>query len=194
MTSNRLNRAFTLAIAAGLATGVFANGTIIGKVETEAGAAISHAVVNIQDATGAFKPGTYVMDQVDKQFSPRVLAISKGSTVKFANSDPFLHNVFSSSRVKTFNVSQASKGDTSELEFDKVGIVPIKCHIHANMSAYIVVVPNPYFAVTNSKGLFRIDNLPAGTYTIKVWTTAGKVSTQSIQVPDSGDAKVIFKV
>lgn len=133
------------------------------------------------------------MNQKDKEFLPHVLAILKGTTVKFDNSDPYFHNVFSSSRVKTFNVSQEKKGDTSTILFDKIGLIPIRCHIHAAMKAYIVVLPNPYFGVSNDKGQFRISDVPAGSYTIKVWSEKG-TATQTIDVPAGDRAKVIFKV
>jgi len=93
-----------------------------------------------------------------------------------------------------FNVSQEKRGDTSTLTFDKAGLVPIRCHIHASMKAYIVVLPNPYFDVSNEKGLFHISDVPAGTYTVKVWSENAGSSTQTIEVPSGGRAKVIFKV
>lgn len=169
-----------------------ANGEIIGMVQSGKGR-VSNAVVSLEGVSGNFSGGTAVMGQKDKEFVPSVLAVVKGTSVKFENSDPFFHNVFSNSRMKAFNVSQQKAGDTSSVVFDKVGIVPIRCHIHASMKAYIVVLPNPYFAVTNSNGLFRISNVPAGTYTIKVWSEHGSPETQSVQVPASGEAKVIFK-
>jgi plastocyanin len=172
-----------------------ANGDIIGMVEMGS-KRVSGAVVSITEAPGSFSAPAepVIMDQKDKEFQPHVLAIMKGTKVRFNNSDPYLHNVFSNSRVKMFNVSQSKKGDTSELTFDKVGLIPIKCHIHASMKAYIMVLPNPYFAVTNEKGLFQIPNVPAGTYTLKVWSEDSSPSTQSVEVTAGGRAKAIFKV
>ncbi len=172
-----------------------ANGEIIGIVEMGS-KRVHGAVVSITDATGTFAPPAepVVVDQKEKEFLPHVIAIVKGGKVRFNNSDPFLHNVFSSSRVKMFNVSQSKKGDTSELTFDKVGLIPIKCHIHANMKGYIMVLPNPYFAVTNEKGQFQIGNVPAGTYTLKVWSEDSSPSTQSVTVTAGARAKALFKV
>ncbi len=171
-----------------------ANGEIIGMVQGGKGR-VANAVVSLVDVSGSFSGAgkSAQMNQKDKEFSPSVLPVLKGTTVRFVNSDPFFHNVFSSSTVKQFNVSQEKVGDTSEMVFDKPGIVPIRCHIHASMKAYVVVLPNPYFALTNANGLFRISNVPAGTYTIKAWTGHGAPETQTIQVPASGEAKVIFK-
>jgi plastocyanin len=182
-------------IVAAIALPVFAraNGDIIGMVE-HGSSRVHNAVVSLVEVPGTFKSSkTVTMNQKDKEFAPHVLAVEKGTTVTFNSEDPFFHNVFSSSRVKTFNVSQEKKGDTSQITFDKPGIVPIRCHIHANMKAFVVVLPNPYFATTNSKGLFKISGVPAGTYTIKVWDETGLSETQSVTVPATGSVKVIFK-
>ena len=172
-----------------------ANGEIIGIVELGS-TRVSDAVVSITEAPGSFTPPATgaTMDQKDKQFVPHVLAILKGTKVKFNNSDPFFHNVFSSSRIKMFNVSQEKKGDVSELVFDKPGLIPIRCHIHASMKAYIVVLSNPYFAVTNEKGQFQIGNVPPGTYTLKVWSEHSSTTTQTVEVTSGGRAKALFKV
>lgn len=184
----------SVCVLAGGAGGHKANGEIIGIVESGSNRVVG-AVVSLADVAGSFSPPSapVVMDQKDKEFNPPVLAVMKGTKVKFNNSDPFFHNVFSNSRVKTFNVSQEKAGDASTVTFDKVGLVPIRCHIHAAMRAVIDVLPNPYFDVTNGKGQFHIADVPPGTYTIKVWSESGGSSTQSVEVPSSGRAKVIFK-
>jgi hypothetical protein len=93
-----------------------------------------------------------------------------------------------------FNVSQEKKGDTSIVTFEKAGLVPIKCHIHAAMKAYIVVLGNPYFDTTNSKGQFRITDVPAGTYSVKVWSEKGSPENQTVEVTSGGRAKLIVKI
>lgn len=172
-----------------------ATGEIIGIVEMGSNR-VPDAVVSLTDVQGSFAPPSepVIMDQKNKEFEPHVLAILKGSTVRFKNSDNFLHNVFSNSRVKMFNVSQVKQGDATNMTFDKSGIIPIRCHIHASMKAYIVVLPNPYFDVTNEKGLFHIGDVPAGTYTLKVWSDHSSPTTQTVEVPAGGRAKVILKV
>ena len=176
-----------------------ANGEIIGIVEQVKGGKttrIRDAVVSLEAVQGSFAaPSKPVdLDQKDKEFIPHVIAVMKGTTVRFISSDPFFHNVFSSSRVQKFNVSQEKKGDVSNVLFDKVGIVPIRCHIHANMKAYVVVLGNPYFDVSNAQGQIRIADVPAGSYTIKVWGEKFASQTQTVVVPASGQGRVIFKV
>lgn len=172
-----------------------AGGEIVGMVKSASGGKQQYAVVSLTSVSGSYSApsSVVVMDQHDKDFVPHVLAVMKGTTVRFSNSDTFLHNVFSSSRVQTFNVSQAKQGDHTDLRFNSPGIVPIKCHIHANMKAYIVVLANPFFAVTSASGLFTINGVPAGTYALKVWSEGGS-ATQSITVPNSGPVKVIIQL
>lgn len=167
---------------------------IVGMVK-KGSSRVPNAVVSLTEVPGSFHaPSSAVrMNQKDKEFSPHVLAIMKGSTVRFENSDPFFHNVFSSSRIQSFNVSQEKAGDYTDVKFPNAGIVPIKCHIHANMKAYIIVLPNPFFAKTNESGIFTIAGVPAGTYTLKVWSEEGS-TTQSITVPSSGEAKTIIQL
>lgn len=172
-----------------------AGGEIIGIVESGS-SRMAYVVVNLTNVSGSYSPPSapVKMDQKNKEFLPPVLAIMKGTKVRFENSDSFLHNVFSNSPVKTFNVSQVKQGDASLVTFNKIGLVPIRCHIHASMKAVIDVLPNPFFDVTNEKGQFLISGIPSGTYTIKMWSERTGSSTQTVQVTAGERAKVIFKV
>ena len=146
----------------------------------------------------------FVMDQQNLAFIPRVLPIPVGSTVLFPNNDKVDHNVFSMSRAKTFNLGSYQPGQSQTVVFDKPGIVEVRCDVHAEMAAYILVMKNPYFAVTDRKGNFEIPDsgylqqvglegiadLPPGKYSIKTRHEKLKTQKKSIVVPDSGDGTV----
>ena len=146
----------------------------------------------------------FVMDQQNLAFIPRVLPIPVGSTVLFPNNDKVDHNVFSMSRTKTFNLGSYQPGQSQTVVFDKPGIVELRCDVHAEMAAYILVMKNPYFAVTDRKGNFEIPDsgylqqvglegiadLPPGKYSIKTRHEKLKTQKKSIVVPDSGDGTV----
>ena len=146
----------------------------------------------------------FVMNQQNLEFIPRVLPIPMGSTVLFPNNDKVDHNVFSMSRTKKFNLGSYKPGDSQTVVFDKPGIVEVRCDVHAEMAAYILVMKNPYFAVTDRKGNFEIPDsgylqqvglegiadLPPGKYTVKTRHEKLKTQKQSIVVPDSGDVAV----
>jgi hypothetical protein len=56
------------------------------------------------------------------------------------------------------------------------------------MSGYIVVVPTPYFAVTDKDGNFTIKDVPPGQYTLRTWSEQAKPATQAVTVTSATDA------
>lgn len=112
---------------------------------------------------------TITMAQEGETFIPHVLPILIGSTVEFPNHDPIFHNVFSLSGTKSFDLGRYPQGNSKVVKFDQTGIIPVFCHIHSDMSAIIMVLDNPYFTVPEADGRYRIDSIPAGTYTLVAW-------------------------
>jgi hypothetical protein len=98
-----------------------------------------------------------------------VLAIPVGTTVDFPNHDPILHNVFSASPAKKFDLGMYDQGVSRSVTFDAPGVVRIGCNVHPKMEAFVIVNPNPYVAVTYAQGKYTIANVPAGGYQIRVW-------------------------
>jgi len=111
----------------------------------------------------------FSMAQEGETFIPHVLPIPVGSTVEFPNRDPIFHNVFSLSGTRVFDLGRYPQGDSKSVKFDRTGIVPVFCHIHSDMSAIIMVLDNPYFAVPGADHGYRIDGIPPGTYTLVAW-------------------------
>lgn len=109
-----------------------------------------------------------VMDQLNTQFSPHILAIQKDSEVRFPNSDSIKHHVYSFSQAKTFELQLYKELNANPLLFSKLGSVELGCNIHDWMLGYIFVVDTPYFGKTDSKGNLTID-LPDGEYQVDVW-------------------------
>ncbi|MEL7296145.1 MAG: plastocyanin/azurin family copper-binding protein [Pseudomonadota bacterium] len=75
----------------------------------------------------------HVVGQKDKMFSVDELTVSVGSTVEFRNEDPFFHNVYSLSDLKTFDLGSYPKGESRAVTFDQPGDVEIECAIHPSM-------------------------------------------------------------
>lgn len=107
--------------------------------------------------------------QKNKQFVPHVIAVEVGSVVDFPNHDPFFHNVFSLFNGKRFDLGLYEAGSTRSVHFDRAGICYIFCNIHPQMSAIVVVVDTPYFAVSNRKGEVVIPDVPPGVYKMGLW-------------------------
>ena len=81
----------------------------------------------------------FVVGQKNKEFTVKSLDIKVGDTVKFENQDPFFHNVFSLSEIKTFDLGSFKQGKSKTVTFDKPGKVDVECAIHPNMHMTIEV-------------------------------------------------------
>lgn len=120
--------------------------------------------------------------QTGETFVPHVLPVVEGTTVEFPNQDPIFHNVFSLSGTKTFDLGRYPKGESRSVNFDRAGIVPVFCHLHSNMSAVVLVLDNEFFAVPNTEGRYRIQGIPAGTYTVVGWHERSERVEQRVEV------------
>ena len=107
--------------------------------------------------------------QKDKRFSPHVIAVRVGSEIDFPNRDPFFHDVFSIYRGKPFDLGLYESGTSRKVRFSQIGVSYIFCNIHPEMSAAVVAVPTPYFAVTAADGSFQIGRLAPGKYKMEFW-------------------------
>ena len=135
-----------------------------------------------------------LMDQRNEQFVPRVLAITAGSVVEFPNSDTKFHSVFSLSKPGPFDLGRYAPGRTGARRFDRPGLIRVFCDIHSHMSGYIVVFGHRYFATTGDDGRYLIPNVPAGGYTLAIWTETGRADSKHVTVPDGGIVEADFVV
>lgn len=140
-------------------------------------------IVYIEKVEGDFKlpQERPKIDQVKLVFIPRVLPVLIGTTVEFYNSDTVLHNVFGVGDDE-FDLG-TWKGDEIETHtFNKLGEVAILCNVHPEMEAYVVVLQNPYFGLTDSEGKYIIKDVPPGNYKLKTWHDVLKSQVQEIVV------------
>jgi plastocyanin len=132
-----------------------------------------------------------VVTQKDATFKPHVLPIILGTTIDWPNQDDILHNVYSFSETKQFDLG-LYKDEVKKVTFDKSGRVDVFCSIHSKMHCVILVLENPHFATTDAKGAFTITNVPAGTYKLKAWHERLPSQVKEITVPESGSVKADF--
>lgn len=177
--------AATVMAAAGNASG---DPSIVGTVVGTDGKGVGEAVVFVRDpvpATAAHH-APQMVDQVNKTFVPELLPVVVGTMVRFPNHDQIHHHVYSFSPAKTFELPLYKGEDAAPVLFDKVGVVKIGCNIHDWMSGIILVLPTPYFTVTDQEGHFTLSDLPDGTYTLSAWHALSKIkpeeASQSVQV------------
>lgn len=160
-------------------------GTLTGSVRCGA-ENDANAVIFLESSSLPQKPKPpeqpVVLDQIRLTFVPHVLPVLVGTTVAFVNSDELKHNVFSSSKVKLFNLGTYPRGVSRSLTFEKPGTVMVLCNVHLEMSAYVVVLETPYFALSDQAGRFSIRNVPPGQYTVKTWHESLKPVTAEITI------------
>ena len=191
------NPALLAALIGMLTTQPVLTGTIEGHIRAPGSKVdLSDFVIFVEDIEGSFPvPETpAVMEQKELRFVPHVLAIQVGTTVEFPNSDPLSHNVFSISEAKRFNLGLYARGVSRRVKFDKPGVVELLCNVHLEMSGYIVVLKNPYFARAGSDGSFRIADVPAGSYRLRCWHERLPVQERNVEVPKTGIAIVDFLI
>jgi len=107
--------------------------------------------------------------QKNKAFHPSLLVIPVGGKVEFPNHDPFFHNVFSLFEGKRFDLGLYESGTTRFVQFDKPGISFIFCNIHAQMSAVVIALATPYYAISDARGDLSIPKVPPGRYELQVF-------------------------
>jgi plastocyanin len=137
---------------------------------------------------------TVQMDQKQCVFVPRVVVVPVGGTVEFLNSDRLLHNLHSAGGDNpTFNRTQP-KGRTIPIAFRRPEIIRIDCDLHPWMRAWVVVAEHPFYAVTNERGEFALENVPSGSYTLQVWHESLGVVKKDVAVSDGVTALTVEMV
>jgi len=142
----------------------------------------------------AAAPAPRVMRQEGLAFVPHVIAVQKGTTVEFPNSDPIFHNVFSLSRKASFDLGRYPMGASKSIQFDEPGIVKVFCHIHSDMSGLVMVLDNPYFTMPDATGRFEIDRIPPGTYRVVAWHERARPLETTVRIEAGRTSRLDFKI
>ncbi len=149
----------------------------------------------LSDSTGhRALPKAPQVSHRDRQFSPRVLPLVRGTTVDFFNDDNIFHNVFSLSRPKSFDLGIYPEGTSKLITFSEPGLVKIHCNIHPNMTSTILVLNNSLFTTTKADGVFQIDDVPDGEVTLRVWNEFSDEQSRTVTLSGGGRVKELFDV
>ncbi|MBZ5577828.1 MAG: carboxypeptidase regulatory-like domain-containing protein [Acidobacteriia bacterium] len=174
-----------------VAAGAVHAGEITGKVT--AGKGISVVWVEAVPGKTFPKPDKPItMDQKSLLFQPHIMVAPVGVTVEFLNSDNVQHNIFwpaiSGNKKLSHNMGTWPKGQTRSFQFDTVGVVPLLCNVHPEMSGYIIVTPTPLYAETDESGAFKIADVPDGSYTVTAWHEGYKNQSKPVTVKGTAAA------
>jgi plastocyanin len=140
-------------------------------VTVAGGGAVAGAVVLAEPANAprARHGLKAVMDQRNLQFVPEVLVVQTGTAVEFPNSDQVRHQVYSFSGAKTFQLALYAGRTHPPVVFDRAGLVTLGCNIHDSMLGFIYVTDSPWYGRTDTDGVLRLHDVPAGDYTVRIW-------------------------
>jgi plastocyanin len=137
--------------------------------------------------------------QKNKSFEPHVLVVPAGASVEFPNHDPFFHNVFSLFEGKKFDLGLYEAGTSRIVRFDRPGISYIFCNIHPEMSAVVITLATPWYAVSKSDGQLSIPEVPFGRYWLHVWSEgmgpeSKEPATREITISEGSTSLGIIRV
>lgn len=136
-------------------------------------------------AGGAAAPVTLDIAINDKEFTPRVVVVPLGSTIRFPNHDPVDHNVFGSEPTR-FDLGQYGRGIAKSWTFMHPGLTRVFCNVHPFMVGFVHVLATRYYAQPAADGTFAIDAVPPGSYTLHVWHERSPEVTRPVVVAASG--------
>ena len=137
--------------------------------------------------------------QKNKSFDPHILVVPVGSMVDFPNHDPFFHNVFSLFEGKRFDLGLYEAGTTRTVRFDRLGISYIFCNIHPEMSAVVITMATPLYAISNRDGQLSLAGVPYGRYMLHVWSEGmgpenAQPPTREITIAENASSLGVIRV
>ena len=166
-------------------------GTVRGRLEVlekggKRAADLTHAVVWVEGPAVRPRPASATVVMKDKAFVPRVVVVPVGGSVEFPNQDPIFHNAFSVSGENRFDLDLYKKPKSGAWTFRHPGLVRVFCNIHPQMSAYVLVRDNPFWARPAADGSFEIAGVPAGDWVLKAWHERAGESARPLAVLEDG--------
>jgi plastocyanin len=160
---------------------------------------LANVVVWLEDASGRLDDlplatGRAMMRQERSTFVPHVLAVARGTTVDFPNSDPVFHNVFSLSKPASFDLGRYPRGESRSVRFEEPGMVKVFCQIHSDMSGVVLVLPHGYFTAPSEDGTYRIEGVPPGDYQVVGWHERARRVSHRVRVEPNGTARADLEI
>jgi len=183
----------TFAPAALLAVASLTYGGDVAGTVTLNGKAVANVAITLEGPRSATALNKR-MDQRERTFVPHVMVVPVGSSVAFPNGDSLHHNVYFTFNEKVVDLGTYARGQSKSFKFDKPGLARMLCRIHAEMSAFILVVETNHYDVSAKNGSYKVEKVPPGTYTLKAWHESGAVATHKVEVPASGVLKFDLEV
>ncbi len=157
---------------------------------------LRNAIITLVGASGDAPPaGTAEIEQKECRYGPHVQVVRPGTELHLKNEDDTLHNVHAFLGNKTlFNLAQPKYRKVIKNTLDEAGLVHLKCDVHDWMEAWILVTDEPFVAVTDENGRYRLEDVPPGTYTLRMWHEALGTAEKQVVVTEGGSAEGNFEI
>ncbi len=124
-----------------------------------------------------------------------VLLFPAGSTVDVLNSDGILHNIHTFGTANPpSNQAQPKFKPKIQIKVEKPETIPVKCDVHGWMSAWWVATDQPYVALTDATGAFKITDLPPGDYEVELWQEKLGKKTEKVSIKPKEETKVAWSM
>jgi plastocyanin len=176
------------------------NSKLSPRLSISKGMGVANAIISLEGITEGKKcekSKKVLLNQTRCEYSPHVMIVAPGTQLEIANNDVILHNVHAYDFMKAsrsiFNIAQPIKGQCTPIknsQLSQVGLIEATCDAgHPWMSAYIMVAPHPYYAVSDANGNFTLRDVPPGTYKLKMWHEGVAVTRTEME---NGKAKKYY--
>ncbi len=122
---------------------------------------------------------------------PSTLVARAGTTLRLDNRDSCSYELFSSD-LTGFDAIQTAPGNARTMTLAAAGHYTIEDRNYAHVNAHLHVLPDLVArGDVDAEGRFVFTNVPAGSYTLKVFYEAREVASQPLEVVERRDALVL---
>jgi hypothetical protein len=109
------------------------------------------------------------LDQKHCRYIPHILLVPESADLQMQSSDATLHTIHMDGAA-SFNLPFPFPGRVTSRSMSTPGLVHLRCNGgHVWMNAEMMVVPHPYYAVTDESGRYEFTDVPPGSYQIVAW-------------------------
>jgi plastocyanin len=134
----------------------------------------------------AIPPKNVTVEISGLQASPAAVVVSEGTVVEFKNLDKVSHDLSTPDAPDMMQTERLASGTVRKQRFATAGEYIVRCAEYPHIVVSVIVTSSPLFSVVEDKGAFRIEGVPEGHATLKVWSNGRWVHEQEVDVTARG--------
>jgi plastocyanin len=120
------------------------------------------------------------------QAKPPVVVITDGSVVEFKNSDKVAHDLSVPGHSEIMPAERLAAGTVRKQRFATPGAYLVRCSEYPHIVISVIVTSSAMYAIAEDKGTFKINDVPEGRATLKVWSNGRWVHEQEVDITPRG--------